>query len=94
LGVCITVTPGTSIATLNYTASISGRCLDESTLLFWSRSQYGGQLALQNKHYTNDTGVDFLIEHLQFSVQIAPALIAQLVERVTSNDEVAGSTPS
>jgi hypothetical protein len=31
---------------------------------------------------------------LQFSVQIAPALIAQLVERVTSNDEVAGSTPS
>ena len=25
---------------------------------------------------------------------INPALIAQLVERVTSNDEVAGSTPS
>jgi hypothetical protein len=25
---------------------------------------------------------------------IQPALIAQLVERVTSNDEVAGSTPS
>jgi hypothetical protein len=27
-------------------------------------------------------------------IQLDPALIAQLVERVTSNDEVAGSTPS
>ncbi len=28
------------------------------------------------------------------SPHLCPALIAQLVERVTSNDEVAGSTPS
>jgi hypothetical protein len=32
------------------------------------------------------------IESEQF--QLSSALIAQLVERVTSNDEVAGSTPS
>jgi hypothetical protein len=42
LGVCITASPGTGLATFNYTASISGRCLDESTLLFWSRSQSSG----------------------------------------------------
>lgn len=33
-----------------------------------------------------------IIESEQF--QLSSALIAQLVERVTSNDEVAGSTPS
>jgi hypothetical protein len=35
-----------------------------------------------------------LVENLFSSVQFNKALIAQLVERVTSNDEVAGSTPS
>jgi hypothetical protein len=30
----------------------------------------------------------------RLTIQFDPALIAQLVERVTSNDEVAGSTPS
>jgi hypothetical protein len=30
----------------------------------------------------------------RMTTQVDPALIAQLVERVTSNDEVAGSTPS
>jgi hypothetical protein len=31
---------------------------------------------------------------IELVIQLDPALIAQLVERVTSNDEVAGSTPS
>jgi hypothetical protein len=34
------------------------------------------------------------IASIELGVQLDPALIAQLVERVTSNDEVAGSTPS
>jgi hypothetical protein len=34
------------------------------------------------------------IAFIELVVQLDPALIAQLVERVTSNDEVAGSTPS
>ena len=34
------------------------------------------------------------IEQQFLSIQVQSALIAQLVERVTSNDEVAGSTPS
>jgi hypothetical protein len=31
---------------------------------------------------------------IELGIPFDPALIAQLVERVTSNDEVAGSTPS
>ena len=40
----------------------------------------------------NSAVADAPIESEQF--QLCSALIAQLVERVTSNDEVAGSTPS
>jgi hypothetical protein len=78
--------PGMSLAIL-YNININ-TTLDDAAIWFppvrW----------LLSRHYTNDKALASFIEQLFSSVQILPALIAQLVERVTSNDEVAGSTPS
>ena len=44
--------------------------------------------------YSTNADFNDLIEFLKCVLYQCLALIAQLVERVTSNDEVAGSTPS